>query len=294
MVLNNNTPYSSDDDENPDTWQFVNDEIPDDLVLAAAKKEESSANQNDAPSRTPLVDENCNATRENEMHASVKDGGKEMNAEENLDAGVPVETDEPSDSMDKNSTPSDCNETKEQPNITADAENANDENADPWIPLHAEDATPNNRPESPDQHLPLPLHQTWNFITSSLREIDNQNQIRQRAQSRVNNMNTSAQNLWSNLTTSTQRIATNLQTHCDQADEKAREASLNLRRSLSKTKDNLCRLNSEYKIHEKVAAVAAVGGAILVALGNPRAGAGAVLVAGGVGSERGCSTFNLS
>lgn len=296
MVLNNPSFYDdrSDDDGDLDPWEFINDD-----VLASQLVDthgDEMANQGDASPRTPNVDDlQLNENEENISEADVRvDESGEGKLEENV-ASTSVESHSVSANRDENSS-SEQDDVKED---TTHRDTPNEENADSWIPLNAEESIP-DRPESPDQHLPLPLHQTWHFITSSLREIDNQHQLRQRAQTSAKKLNRSAQNLWSNISNETQHIAKQLQERCDQADMQAREASQNIKQTASSAKDNLCRLNSEYKIHEKVAAVAAVSGAILVAAGNPRAGAGSLLVAGGAlaageamsaGSERGCSTF---
>ena len=286
MVLNNKSPYSSDDEDDDlgDRWEFIEG-------VRAMKWEsdghrgiDTSANRSDATSPSLEKDEAVESNQnilddESKQHKFINSV-----ASENEQSAKRNENTDSDDSRD-NKSPTD---------------RADEDSNDPTTQLNGEGAIP-DRPESPNQHLPLPLHETWTFITSSLRDIDNQNQIRQRTSNSVKKLNTTAQNLWSNLTNETQRIATTLQHHCDQADVQAREASQNISRTVSSTKDSLCRLNTEYKIHEKVAAVAAVSGAILVAAGNPRAGAGSLLVAGGAfaageamssSSDRGCSTYS--
>lgn len=55
---------------------------------------------------------------------------------------------------------------------------------------------------------------------------------------------------------------------------------MEVKHAASSAKDAVCRANEEHHIFEKVAAAAVAGGAILIALGNPRAGVGAMAVAG--------------
>ncbi|KAL7504357.1 hypothetical protein ACHAXN_003514 [Cyclotella atomus] len=287
MVLNNPHPYSSEDDSDQEPWELINDP----QLGAELHLDETTETTVDVASRTPNDgDLQLNEGQENTVNEDLYQDGSKCNAEENTATGngSMAVAEEQSAIQDKASNT--CDE---------DTSNNGENNDDPWTPLTSEEI-PRDRSDSPAHHLPLPLHQTWQFITSSLRDIDNQNQLRQRAQNNARKLNSSAQNLLSNLQTQSQRMASTLQQHCDQADIQAREATQNIKQTMSTTKDNLCRLNAEYKIHEKVAAVAAVSGAILVAAGNPRAGAGSLLVAGGAiaagealnaGSERGCSTF---
>jgi len=67
---------------------------------------------------------------------------------------------------------------------------------------------------------------------------------------------------------------------CNQADVQARNATAHVQSAASSAKESIVRANEEYSIAEKVAAAAVVGGATLLALGNPRAGVGAMAVAG--------------
>ena len=81
------------------------------------------------------------------------------------------------------------------------------------------------------------------------------------------------QNLFSNITDETHRVR-------DQADVHARNASTHVRHAASSARESICHANAEYKLLEKVATVAVIGGATLLALGNPRAGVTALAVAG--------------
>ena len=287
MVLNNPSPYTNEDDDDDDElemWEFVDHN----LTASEEAHAETSSNDDDDDNAAPASDLQLDESQSNSEEEGADDGDDKCSDDEH-------ETNKSVSAGKQNSDVYECDDDRKEITTPVDT---NNEKTDSWTPLNTEEIP--HRPESPDQTLPLPLHETWHFITSSLRDIEQQNQLRQRAQTGARKLNTSAQNLWSNLSNETQRLATTLQKRCDQADVQAREASLSVKRSVSTTKDNLCRLNSEYKIHEKVAAVAAVGGAVLLAAGNPRAGAGTLLVAGGAlaageamsaSSERGCSTF---
>ena len=132
---------------------------------------------------------------------------------------------------------------------------------------HGEDeSTP---PTSPEDHHPQSnntndplLQNAWNFIDATFHDIDNQHQIRQRTRNSVNHINRSMQNLFENIANETQN------------------ASAHVCHAASSAKESISRANSEYKLSEKVATAAVIGGATLLALGNPRAGATALAVAG--------------
>ena len=145
----------------------------------------------------------------------------------------------------------------------------------------------NNDNNNNEQHQPhptnpfaLPLHSTWEFVESTVHEIDNRHQLRLRTQRCVQTINRSAQELWSNVKDESQKFRSNVHTACDQADAQARNATVHVRTAASSAKESLVRANEEYGVMEKVAAVAVMGGATLLALGNPRAGVGAMAVAG--------------
>jgi len=135
-------------------------------------------------------------------------------------------------------------------------------------------------PDDTTNRSQAPLTSTWDFVESSVRDFDNQHEIRRRTQNLSRNVSRSAQEFWSSVKDESQRFRTNLRDTCDQADTHARSASTQFKYTASSVKDKVCRANEEHKITEKVATAAVVGGAILVALGNPRAGVGAMAVAG--------------
>ena len=101
-----------------------------------------------------------------------------------------------------------------------------------------------NNNQDPTNPLELPLRSTWEFVESTAQNLDRQHQLRQRTHNVAQSINAQVQSV------------------------------------ASSAKESIVRANEEYSIAEKVAAVAVVGGATLLALGNPRAGVGAMAVAG--------------
>ena len=134
--------------------------------------------------------------------------------------------------------------------------------------------------QHPTNPFALPLHSTWEFVESTVQEIDNRHQLRHRTQRCVQTINRSAQELWSNVKDESQKFRSNVRQTCDQADVQARNATVHVRTAASSAKDSLVRANEEYGVMEKVAAVAIVGGATLLALGSPRAGVASMAIAG--------------
>lgn len=127
---------------------------------------------------------------------------------------------------------------------------------------------------------PAPLGSTWDFVESTVQDLDSRHQLRRRTQNCVRNISRSAQDIWSNVNDESEQFRSNLRETFDQADVHARNASSSVRFAALSAKDSFCRANEEYRITEKLATVAVVGGATLLALGNPRAGVGAMAVAG--------------
>ncbi|KAL7470949.1 hypothetical protein ACHAXS_011237 [Conticribra weissflogii] len=121
---------------------------------------------------------------------------------------------------------------------------------------------------------------TWTFLESTLQDLDDRHQLRQRTKRSIANIHQSSRHLWTDLAHQTQSLRSTIQTTCDDADAQARHRARCISHAASSAKDSVCRANSEYKIAEKVATVAVVGGATLIALGNPRLGAGALAAAG--------------
>ena len=130
-----------------------------------------------------------------------------------------------------------------------------------------------NNNQDPTNPLELPLRSTWEFVESTAQNLDRQHQLRQ-------SINRSAKELWSNVKDESQKIQSNFRNTCNQADVQARNATAHVQSAASSAKESIVRANEEYSIAEKVAAAAVVGGATLLALGNPRAGVGAMAVAG--------------
>mmetsp|Transcript_31730 Transcript_31730/g.60591 ORF Transcript_31730/g.60591 Transcript_31730/m.60591 type:complete len:459 (-) Transcript_31730:509-1885(-) len=128
---------------------------------------------------------------------------------------------------------------------------------------------------------------TWDFVESTARGFEEQHELRRRTQSFTRNIGLSARELWSTIEEESDRFRSNLQTTCEEADVRARSArertaraATHVKYAASSAKDSVCRANEEYGITEKVADAAVVGGATLLLLGSPRAGAGVIAVAG--------------
>ncbi|KAL9185238.1 hypothetical protein ACHAXT_003015 [Thalassiosira profunda] len=121
---------------------------------------------------------------------------------------------------------------------------------------------------------------TWDFVESNIRDFEEQHQIRHRTQACMHNLNQSAREFFADVREESQRFRSNLQAQCEEADVRVRDATQELGHRASAAGEQLRQANEEHRVLEKVAAAAAVGGAALLALGNPRAGAGALAVAG--------------
>ena len=138
----------------------------------------------------------------------------------------------------------------------------------------------------------------WDSMRSFARDLERQHGVRRRAQDRAGTFRRSARELLSAAKEESQRFgaisrevlsaakeesqrfrATFRETW-DETDDLVRAKSTQAKYAASSAKDSLCRANEEHGISEKVAAAAVVGGAALLALGNPRAGLLAVAVAG--------------
>lgn len=121
------------------------------------------------------------------------------------------------------------------------------------------------------------------FIEFSAQEIDQQRELfRRRTRNAAQNIGFSAKELWSNVKDESQRFSTNFKAKCDEADIPAQtaRATTQVKYAASSAKDCICRANKEYRITDKLATAAVVGGATLLVLGNPRAGVGVIAVAG--------------
>ena len=136
----------------------------------------------------------------------------------------------------------------------------------------------NNTEQQQQQHptnpLELPLRSAWEFVDSTVQELNNeQNQLRHRTSQCIQNINRSAQELLSNVREESQKLGA-------EANVQARNASTHVKHAASTAKESIKRANEEYSIAEKVVAVAVVGGATLLAIGNPRSAGAAMAVAG--------------
>lgn len=156
------------------------------------------------------------------------------------------------------------------------AAGATEIDADSVIGSMVGDDTNNN----PTNLFQAPISSTWDFVESSVQDLDNQHQLRRRTQNCAQTIGRSAQELWSNVKDESQRFRSNLRETCDQADVQARNTTTHARYAASSARESFCRANEEHRISEKLAAVAVIGGATLLALGNPRAGVSAMAMAG--------------
>jgi len=121
------------------------------------------------------------------------------------------------------------------------------------------------------------------FIEFSAQEIDQQRELlRHQTRNVARNIGLSAKELWSNVKDESQRFSTNFKSKCDEADIPVQTARVTtqVKYAASSAKDSICRANKEYRITDKLATAAVVGGATLLVLGNPRAGVGIIAVAG--------------
>eukprot|EP01083_Nonionella_stella_P085411 236855_1 len=121
------------------------------------------------------------------------------------------------------------------------------------------------------------------FVEFSVRDLNHQNQLlHRRTQHVARNIGLSARELWSNVRDDSLRFGANLKAKCDEANlpEKTAQATTQAKFAAASAKDSICRANDEYRITDKLATAAVVGGATLLALGNPRAGVGIIAVAG--------------
>lgn len=295
MVLNDRNPYDSDptlsdvhvDD---DEWEFVEEE-----PIA----NDGAASGGDVSSPDISQAENERSTVDNDMidGVDVGDDGEStpnehiFDSEDRIDS-LEMEVEPGADVDDNPNTDVLDNDGDDYGMRQSTAETNTDTDADTWTPLNVEEvdevqsqSSSNNGTAahaSPPNNAPnqQPLHRTWNIITSAFQQLDNQHQITRKTKAGLQNIGTSAQQFWSSISNETQCARTSFQSKCDQADARAREASTRIRYAASSAKDSICRANEEYRIHEKVCAGLVVGGAVLVAVGNPRAGAGALAVAG--------------
>jgi len=123
----------------------------------------------------------------------------------------------------------------------------------------------------------------WNVLESSIGEFDERNELlRRRTQTIARNVGLSARELWSNVRDESERFREDLRARVNEADfqEQTARAATRAKYAAASAKDSICRANKEYGITDKLATAAVVGGATLLALGNPRAGVGVIAVAG--------------
>ena len=281
MALNTHSPYD-DDDDFEEEWEVLNTDtttaeveevaeehfLPpiataDTTDLEATESEETEACNNDDKVVHPLVTETTstidNRQDESEFNLSASTVGRTVNIASGEIDDHPLAV--------VNSKYLNELEMKEEDEEEENASAASGESNGDDNNRGEDESTP--PPPSPEDHHPQSnntndplLQNTWNFIDATFHDIDNQHQIRQRTRNSVNHINRSMQNLFENIANETQN------------------ASAHVCNAASSAKESISRANTEYKLSEKVATAAVIGGATLLALGNPRAGVTALAVAG--------------
>lgn len=280
MALNTHCPY--DDDDFEEEWEVLNtdtttaevEEVAEHFLppiatadtadLETTESKETATCNDDKVVHTLVTEETStidNRQDESESNISASTVGRTGDVSSSVAAGEV--DDHPLADVNSNLNELEMKEEDEEENtsIASGRESNGDANN------HGEDeSTP---PPSPEDHHPQSnntndplLQNTWNFIDATFHDIDNQHQIRQRTRNSVNNINRSMQNLFENIANETQN------------------ASAHVCHAASSAKESISRANTEYKLSEKVATAAVIGGATLLALGNPRAGVTALAVAG--------------
>ena len=129
--------------------------------------------------------------------------------------------------------------------------------------------------------LPNQTPTGWDFVDSTVHDLGQQtSELRRRTGNGVRALGRSARQFWTEVVDESDRARCRFQTVFDNADEQAREKTTQIRYAAATTKDRFVRANEEHNILGKVATAAAVAGGLALCLGNPRAGLGAVAVAG--------------
>mmetsp|Transcript_25257 Transcript_25257/g.37556 ORF Transcript_25257/g.37556 Transcript_25257/m.37556 type:complete len:324 (+) Transcript_25257:111-1082(+) len=291
MVLNSHTPYDDPSDEEEE-WEFLNsdDTTPTDLQLEVAEQPPPiAATPVPATTATTIGMETTDDGSKDDVR-STDDAisNKEHYVAEEAAIMEDRSLENRQDESETNSGASTAGRNSDvvSSEVMVEVEQRPLEEEDtssvtsggtPIRNCEAEDSAP-PPPQQQHQHTPNntndhPLRNTWNFLENTFQGIDNQHQLRRRTSNSVKHINQSMQNLFSNITDETQRVR-------DQADVHARNASTHVSQAASSARESISRANAEYKLSEKVATVAVIGGATLLALGNPRAGVTALAVAG--------------
>lgn len=278
MALNTHSPW--DDDDVEEEWEILNtdtttaevEEVAEHFLPPIATADTAdletteTCNNDDKVVVHPLVTEEASAIDnrqdESESNISASTVGRTGDVSSSMIVAGEIDDHPLADVNSNHLNELEMKEEDEEENASiASGESNGDTNN------HGEDeSTP---PTSPEDHHPQSnntndplLQNTWNFIDATFHDIDNQHQIRQRTRNSVNHINRSMKNLFENIANETQN------------------ASAHVCHAASSAKESISRANTEYKLSEKVATAAVIGGATLLALGNPRAGATALAVAG--------------
>mmetsp|Transcript_8676 Transcript_8676/g.14245 ORF Transcript_8676/g.14245 Transcript_8676/m.14245 type:complete len:314 (+) Transcript_8676:136-1077(+) len=281
MVLNSHTPYDdpSDDEEE---WEFLtgDDTTPTDLQLevaeepptmAAAPDAAAGKKEDDVQSNVDAISNKENDDTEVTMMEELRPiENRQDQCETNSGASTAVRNNDVASNVDvMGEVEQPLEEEDSSSSIVGGSTTRTSEEEDSDVPPPPPLEQERNQ-NHPNDH---PLRNTWNFLENTFQGIDNQHQLRRRTSNSVKHINQSMQNIFSNITDETQRVR-------EQADVHARNASTHVSHAASSIKESICRANSEYKLSEKVATVAVIGGATLLAMGNPRAGVTALAVAG--------------
>uniref|UniRef100_A0A7S2LC73 Uncharacterized protein n=1 Tax=Skeletonema marinoi TaxID=267567 RepID=A0A7S2LC73_9STRA len=291
MVLNSHTPYDdpSDDEEE---WEFLNsdDTTPNDLQLEVAEQPPPiaatpAAATNDTTIGLETTDDGSKhdvRSTDDEISNTEHSVAEEAAIMEDRSLGNRQDESETNSGASKAGRNNDVVSSEvmveiEQQSLEEEHTSSVTSGGTPIRNREEEDSAP-PPPQQQQQHTPNntndhPLRNTWNFLENTFQGIDNQHQLRRRTSNSVKHINQSMQSLFSNITDETQRVR-------DQADVHARNASTHVSQAASAARESISRANAEYKLSEKVATVAVIGGATLLALGNPRAGVTALAVAG--------------
>ena len=121
------------------------------------------------------------------------------------------------------------------------------------------------------------------FVESSAMDLRRRNRLlRRRTRWVARDIGLSARDLWSNARGESARFRADFRARCDGANlpERTARAAAEVWHAAASAGDAIRCANEEYRITDGMATAAVVGGATLLALGNPRAGVGVIAAAG--------------
>ena len=283
MVLNTHTtPYDDDDlisDE--EEWEFLSGDVASPPIAAATPADITAtiASLETSGDKYYVQSADANSIKEQYVAETQIENRSVENRQDESESNISASTAERSNGalssaaiaeaeqtdINSNNHLNDNDVEMEEETESAASGTNNEDEGDSTPPPQQQPRTQNNTND--------PLQNTWNFIENTFQGIDKQHQLRHRTRNSVEHINRSMQNLFSNVTDETLRVR-------DQVDVHAQNASTHVRHAASSAKESICRANAEYKLSEKLATAAVIGGATLLALGNPRAGVTALALAG--------------